>query len=93
MNVLCFLFGHKIASYTDGGFEICSRCNAHEYYDGYGCGENGKWNKTVPAFYYRNRRIVQNIKDLVYHKCSDCGKPDKVLGVTKYKNHKECLPF
>jgi hypothetical protein len=31
-NVICFLFGHKV-KYNDSGFDVCIRCNAHEFYD------------------------------------------------------------
>lgn len=32
MKLKCLLFGHKIANYTDSGYQICERCEMHEYY-------------------------------------------------------------
>ena len=29
----CYIFGHKIAKYTDSGYLFCERCDKHEYYD------------------------------------------------------------
>ncbi len=31
--IICYLFGHKTGKLTDSGYEICSRCHKHEYYD------------------------------------------------------------
>jgi len=34
MNLKCKLFGHKpYEDFTESGYEICSRCKAHGYYD------------------------------------------------------------
>lgn len=32
-NVICYLFGHKTGIISDGGYDVCSRCSKHEYYD------------------------------------------------------------
>lgn len=34
MKVKCKLFGHThYRDFTDSGYQICSKCGAHEYYD------------------------------------------------------------
>lgn len=33
LNFFCWLFGHKIQNFTDSGYNLCKRCNAHQYYD------------------------------------------------------------
>lgn len=32
-NVICWWIGHDIGKYNDSGYEVCQRCNKHEYYD------------------------------------------------------------
>ena len=33
LEIICYLFGHKTGIISDGGYDVCSRCNKHEYYD------------------------------------------------------------
>lgn len=34
----CFLFGHIKSKFTDSGYNICKRCDSHEYYDNWNVG-------------------------------------------------------
>jgi hypothetical protein len=98
--IKCFFVGHKIADYTDGGYEICKHCEAHEYYDGYEAEWNrgfDKWHTTIPGIYRNRKMILRNkwgsLKKWIHSDCPDCGKTSMVLGKYKSEGHENCLPF
>lgn len=45
LPVICRLFGHNPHVYTDSGFRVCKRCNAHEYWDDGQIGISNRWNE------------------------------------------------
>jgi hypothetical protein len=100
INFRCLVKGHRPADYTDSGYEICERCGAHEYHDGYEAGWNGDfdvWHNTIPSIFARRKFIIRyrflKIKEWFYSKCSCCEKTSVIFGRYQYKDHKDCLPF
>lgn len=99
MGIKCFIIGHKPKSYTDSGYEMCDRCECHEFYDGIEngwAGKTDKWLFTIPAMYYRRRLLFRNFLDnqkrKVTTKCYSCDKTETLLG-KPYGDHEKCLPF
>ncbi len=100
INFKCLTYGHRPKDWTDSGYEICERCDAHEYHDGYEAQWNNEfdfWHNTIPAIYRRRKIILRNqwlnFKQWIYTKCHDCGKCSVKFGKYQYKDHKDCLPF
>ena len=60
VNILCFLFGHKISKTTDSGYHICNRCEAHEYYDReYSTNwDNSGWIWAKPLFWIKYKLFI-----------------------------------
>lgn len=64
-NKVCWAIGHKVEFY-DSGYEICSRCGEHGYYDSETWGNSGRmridlWGKNFIA---RRKRDAQFKKDM-----------------------------
>jgi hypothetical protein len=99
VNWKCFFKDHKIADYRDGGYEICERCQCHEFFDGYNNdwhGQRNYWLFTLPSIWRRKKQIMKWTFEWqmrkVYTQCKDCGKIETLFGKPKGK-HDKCLPF
>lgn len=84
-RIACLFFGHK-EDCNDSGYNVCSRCEMHEYYD---------------HDYYIQYGLIHHVhyrlKDLwkyqVYRRCEGCGCILKLCGVPLEKCKDGCLPF
>jgi hypothetical protein len=99
VKLKCFILGHKPKDYTDSGYDICERCECHEYHDGIEESWNNrrdKWLFTIPAIYYRRtwilRLFYRKVKSKFFTRCYECNKIDTVLGKPK-GDHNDCLCF
>lgn len=62
-NVICWWVGHKVGKINDSGYDVCERCEKHEYYD------YKTWYKGQPLhkLYRKVRQIPINIK--TWYRC------------------------
>lgn len=98
-RLICFFIGHKIDPFVTGWYDRCTRCEAHEYYDGHPDNPflKQRWYHTIPnivtgVWYSLRWRLERFASRWVFKKCHDCNKTEMIFG-KPVGEHRGCLPF
>lgn len=78
-ELICQTIGHKV-EWNDGGYEVCSRCGAHGYYDY--AKFTYKWHNWICHFlvWLYGARWTLQPSNIIYHlrwnfrRCQKCGR-------------------